>query len=79
MRSNLDECDEFYIGASKMEHKNRDYFAKPIQGGGREAWDYGNTHLSREPESMANRVADILVGIAMGIAIVIMLLCFVVF
>ncbi len=25
--------------------KNRDYFAKPIQAGGRTAHDYGNTHL----------------------------------
>lgn len=26
---------------------NRDYFTKPIQGGSREGYDYGNTRLSR--------------------------------
>lgn len=27
---------------------NRDYFTKPIQGGGRESYDYGRTRLHRE-------------------------------
>lgn len=29
---------------------NRDYFRKPIQGNGRDGYDYGNTRLQREPD-----------------------------
>lgn len=31
-------------------HKNRDYFTRPIQGNGRDHWDYGNSYYKR-PES----------------------------
>lgn len=32
-----------------MDHRNRDYFAKPIQRD-RNCYDYGNTKLTHEPE-----------------------------
>lgn len=39
MRSNLDECDEFYMTEEVM---NRDYFTKPIQTS-RNQHDYGRS------------------------------------
>lgn len=43
MRSNLDECEDWYV-SKQMEElmNNRDYFAKPIQGA-RSQHDYGNS------------------------------------
>lgn len=55
-----------------MDHKNRDYFAKPLQHS-RSQWDYGNTHLEREGHG---GIKEMLVGIGLLIGLCAVLLGF---
>ena len=41
--------------------KNRDYFAKPIQGGGRSRSDYGRTKLQVDEPQFGGRIVWMLI------------------
>lgn len=76
MRSNLDECDDWY-NQTEIDKMNRDYFARPIQGS-RSSYDYGRSGpiepLATEGHSAAAYwLSGLFVGLIVGIPLLIAL------
>lgn len=73
MRSNLDECDDWYNATAMEEVMNRNYFERPIQGS-RSTHDYGRSGpieplLSDEPSGALLWIVGAFVGAIVGIPV----------